>query len=65
MGQAPKARVVIESSGVVHAHVSPEVLFDLDASQVILKSILGRLGCQACCSGFQIIFKQEAGEFNL
>ena len=65
MAQAPKARVVIDSSGVVHAHVSPEVLFNIDATQSLMKSILGKLGCQACCSGFQIIFKQEAGEFNI
>ena len=37
-----------------------DVVFDLDAVQRIQKDILGRLGCQACCSGFDILFPDEA-----
>jgi hypothetical protein len=58
-----KARVVVESSGVVNVHVKPEVLFDLKAIQSLHGQILGKLGCMACCSGYQIIFKGEESEF--
>jgi hypothetical protein len=65
MAQVSKARVVIAPTGVVQVHVKPEVMFDLQASQELLKSVLGRLGCMACCSGYQIVFQHEAGEFTI
>jgi len=63
MATHPKARVVVAPSGVVNVHVSAETLYNLDATQQLLKSILGRLGCPGCCSGRQIIFQQEESEF--
>ena len=35
------------------------IVNDLDKIQRIQKSVLGRLGCLACCSGFDIIFREE------
>ena len=60
-----RARVRIEPSGVVNVHVKPEILFDLKAVQNLQSSILGKLGCMACCSGFQLIFRGEESEFNI
>jgi len=60
-----KARVVIAPTGVVNVHVSAETLYDLDATQALQKSILGRLGCPTCCSGRQILFQQEESTFEV
>jgi hypothetical protein len=35
------------------------VVFDIDTVQRIQKDILGQLGCQACCSGWDIHFPDE------
>ncbi len=35
------------------------VVFDIDEVQRIQKDILGQLGCQACCSGWDIHFPDE------
>ena len=60
----PNARVVIEgASNVVRVHVSGETLYNLEATQELTRSILGRLGCRGCCSGIQILFQQEEQEF--
>jgi hypothetical protein len=66
MPDANKARVVVEgNSGVVRVHVSAETLYNLEATQQLTRAILGRLGCNACCSGRQIIFQQEESEFSI
>jgi len=65
MATPTKARVVVSSTGVVNVHVAAETLYNLEALQQLQKSILGRLGCGACCSGRQILFQQEEGEFNV
>jgi len=39
---------------VVRVNVPVEVAFDLDKLQKVQRDILGRLGCLACCSGFDI-----------
>lgn len=39
---------------VVHVSLPAEVAFDLDSFSKIQRDILGRLGCQACCSGWDI-----------
>jgi hypothetical protein len=65
MAQSSKARVVVAPTGTVHVHVPPDVLFDLPAVQQLSQSILGRLGCPACCSGFQILFQLEESEWTI
>lgn len=44
------------SPQTVYVTVPAEVAFDLERIQSVQKDILGRLGCQACCSGFDIRF---------
>ena len=39
---------------VVHVRIPRSVAFDLRRFQRVQIDILGRLGCQACCSGFDI-----------
>jgi hypothetical protein len=43
----------------VNVRVPAEVAFDIEKVQQIQKEILGRLGCVACCSGFDIRFILE------
>ena len=44
---------------VVRVVVPHEVYFNLDKIQRVQKGILGRLGCMACCSGWDIRFEIE------
>lgn len=44
------------ASNVVRVSVPASAYFKLDAMQKIQKDILGRLGCLACCSGWDIRF---------
>lgn len=62
----PNARVVIEgNSSIVRVHVSGETLYDLKQTQELTRLVLGRCGCPTCCSGRQIFFQQEEGEFSV
>jgi hypothetical protein len=63
MASLSKARVVIGPHNLVNVHVSAETLYNLEATQELTRAIFGRLGCQTCCSGRQILFQQEEGEF--
>jgi hypothetical protein len=65
MATPTKARVVVAPAGVVNVHVSGDTLYNLEALQQVQKNVLGRLGCQTCCSGRQIFFHQEEGEFTV
>jgi hypothetical protein len=40
--------------GVVSVTIPADVAFDLDRFGQVQKDILGKLGCMACCSGFDI-----------
>jgi hypothetical protein len=44
---------------VVRVSVPHDVYFNLDKFQKVQKDILGRLGCIACCSGWDIRFDLE------
>ena len=46
-------------SNVVRVSVPVDVYFNLDRIQQVQKTILGRLGCLACCSGWDIRFDLE------
>ena len=39
---------------VVHVTLPAEVAFDLDRFSKVQRDILGKLGCMACCSGWDI-----------
>ena len=43
----------------VTATLSGKVGFDLKQIQSVVANIAGRLGCEGCCSGFDIHFRQE------
>lgn len=60
-----KARVVVQSSGVLNVHVAPEVLYSLAATQQVTKAIMAKTGHPNCCSGFQLVFKLEEVEFGV
>lgn len=47
MNQATAARVV-------HVSIPASVAYDFEKITKVQKSILGKLGCMACCSGFDI-----------
>jgi len=42
------------SERVVNVTLPAEVAFDLDRFTKVQRDILGKLGCMACCSGFDI-----------
>ena len=46
-------------ANVVRVVVPHDVYFNLDKIQRVQKGILGRLGCMACCSGWDIRFEIE------
>ncbi len=54
-----KARVVIAPAGAIHIHVSPEVLYNLEATQELTRAVMGRYGHPNCCSGLQLLFQLE------
>ena len=49
-------RVEFQGPRVVRVSVPAKVLNDLESIQRVQADVLGRLGCQACCSGFDIRF---------
>ncbi len=65
MAAHAKARVVIGANNVVHVKVSGETMYNLEATQQLMRSILGRVGCPACCSGLQFLFQQEEQEMTI
>lgn len=44
------------AGNVIRVTVPVKVANDLDAIQRVQRDILGELGCQACCSGWDIRF---------
>jgi len=46
----------LTSNRTVQVSIPAEVAFDLDRFQQVQKGILGKLGCMACCSGWDIRF---------
>ncbi|MGY1617381.1 hypothetical protein ACI797_11645 [Geodermatophilus sp. SYSU D00691] len=56
MGEFVVEQLELAQPRVVRVSVPPKVLGDLDAIQRVQADVLGQLGCQACCSGFDIRF---------
>jgi hypothetical protein len=50
-------KIIPTTSNTVHVSIPAEVAFDLDRFHSVQKDILGRLGCSACCSGWDIRFE--------
>ncbi len=44
----------LRATNTVQVSLPPSAYFNLDQFQRVQESILGRLGCQACCSGWDI-----------
>ena len=60
------ARVVVEgNSSVIRVYVSAETLYDLEATHRITQSVMALAGHPRCCSGRQLLFQQEEGEFTV
>jgi hypothetical protein len=47
----------------IRVSVPPQVLDNLANLDKVTATVLGKLGCPACCSGFDIVFQREAGQF--
>jgi hypothetical protein len=62
--RATRARVVVGPDGAVSVKVSPEVMFNFEQSAAVMKSVLGRLGCGGCTSGFNIQMVLQEQEFQ-
>jgi hypothetical protein len=51
-----KARVVVANGGELHAYVAPEVMYNLEACQEVIRGIVG-IYHRTCHSGLIISFK--------
>ena len=49
----------VGTHGVVHVSVPVGIYYNADKMATVTKEVLGRLGCLACHSGFDIRFQQE------
>lgn len=58
MNKNPRIQEV-RPQGPIRITIPAAVAYDLNAFQKGLATVLGRLGCQACCSGFDITFQHE------
>jgi hypothetical protein len=56
-----KARVVVADHGELHAFVTPEVMYNLDACQELIRSVVG-IYHPRCCSGLNIVMKLAVAE---
>jgi hypothetical protein len=45
--------------------VGADVLNDIDKLTKVTASVLGKLGCAACCSGFDIEFRRQLEQFRV
>ena len=45
--------------------VGVDVLNDIDKLTKVTASVLGKLGCAACCSGFDIEFRRQLEQFRV
>lgn len=59
MGKVTSSLHTPLANNLVRVAVPVEVAFDLKRMQQVQKSILGRLGCLACCSGWDIRWEFE------
>jgi len=62
MANTSSTRVVIQTDGSIHVHVTPEVMFSFDKSTALLGAVLGHCGCPTCHSGLPIAFIVEEAE---
>lgn len=47
----------------VSVSMPPAVLGNIDSLNSVIATVLGKLGCGACCSGFDIAFQREIDHF--
>jgi hypothetical protein len=53
---SPKIDTVPLPESVVRVKLPAKIAYDLKSVQKVQASILDRLGCGACCSGYHILF---------
>jgi hypothetical protein len=49
-----EVEALVSAARTVRVTLPREVAYNLDQFQAVQKDILGKLGCLACCSGFDI-----------
>ena len=49
----------LSASRPVTVQMPAQVSSDIDSVMKVVASVAGRLGCEACCSGFDILFRRE------
>jgi hypothetical protein len=50
---------------VINVSVPAGVLNDIGKINKVAASVLGKLGCAACCSGFDIAFRRQLDDFKV
>ena len=57
--QDPRAQLPVSSASSVSAGLPTAVSYNIDQVQKAVAEIAGLLGCPACCSGFDITFRNQ------
>jgi hypothetical protein len=65
MESPEKTKITVRPDGVVHVHVTGDVMFNLEKATAVRQSVLGRLGHPTCTSGYQILFRLEEQDFSV
>jgi hypothetical protein len=65
MESLEKTKITVRSDGVVHVHVTGDVMFNLEKATAVRQSVLGRLDHPNCTSGHQLQFRLEEQDFSL
>jgi hypothetical protein len=63
-GAVTNGAIQVLPNGAIRVEVSPQVMYNLNASLRTLTDVLTRAGCQACCSGLSIRFVLQEEAFQ-
>jgi len=55
----PRALTFIPARGTITVTIPDKVNNNIDLLNKAIGNVLGKLGCEACCSGFDILFRTE------
>ena len=61
----PRGLGLIPSRGTITVTIPEKVNGNIDLLNRAVGNVLGKLGCEACCSGFDILFRSEINSIAL
>lgn len=63
MATAKSPRMARLADGTIRVSVPAGVMYNFEKSQLVVKNVLGKLGCPACHSGLPILLQSIEQEF--